>query len=142
MRLKPDFRTPFARGIDHFNARRFWEAHEAWEELWLHAESDAHRFLQGLIQIAAAYHHLQRGTFAGAVRLFEAGLQKIEPFPLHYLGIDRDALVTAARQHQSWTRDQLQGGASAADRRLPDSSYPTIRLIEDWTSRLPPPAEW
>lgn len=140
--MKPDFRKPFAAGIDHFNARRFWEAHEAWEELWLHAESDAHRFLQGLIQIAAAYHHLKRGTLSGAARLFEAGLQKIAPFPALYCGIDRDALVTAASQHQSWTREQLNGGSSAAHGRLPESEYPTIRLTEDWTSRIPPSAEW
>jgi len=59
---KPDFRSHFLEGIDHFNSRRFWEAHEAWETLWLEAESDLDQYLQGLIQIAAAYHHIQRGT--------------------------------------------------------------------------------
>jgi predicted metal-dependent hydrolase len=139
--MKPDFRHELLAGIQHFNARRFWEAHEAWEELWLHAESDAHRFLQGLIQVAAAYHHLQRGTFPGAVRLFEAGLQKVAPFPALYCGIDRDALVTVARQHQRWTQDQLGKGSSVPGARLRDTEYPTIRLTEDWESRVPPPGE-
>ena len=42
----------FDRGVAHFNARRFYEAHEDWEELWHEAEGDEKRWLQGLIQIS------------------------------------------------------------------------------------------
>src|SRR6266496_3485324 len=96
---KPDFKKHFLEGVDHFNSRRFWEAHEAWETLWLSAESDLEQFLQGLIQVAAAYHHIQRGTYRGAPRLFAAGLKRLEPFPMLYCGLDRtdvDAAVTRA----------------------------------------------
>ena len=34
---KPDFKTHFLEGIHDFNSRKFWEAHEAWETLWLSA---------------------------------------------------------------------------------------------------------
>ena len=34
---KPDFAAHLIEGIEHFNSRRFWEAHEAWEMIWLEA---------------------------------------------------------------------------------------------------------
>src|ERR1700681_2967726 len=108
---KPDFKHHFREGLDHFNARRFWEAHEAWETIWLVAESDVEQFLQGLIQIAAAYHHVQRGTYRGAGRLFEAGLKRLEPFPAAYCGVDRAAAENAAGRHRAWLA--AAGGTAA-----------------------------
>src|SRR5437762_1229246 len=99
---KPDFRTYFLEGIHHFNTRKFWEAHEAWETLWLSAESDLEQFLLGLIQVAAAYHHVQRGTYRGAPRLFAAGLKRLDAFPLIHCGLDRTDVDAAARRHQAW----------------------------------------
>ncbi len=50
---------PFARGARLFDAGRFFEAHEAWEERWRVATDRAERdLLQGLIQVAAAFHKL------------------------------------------------------------------------------------
>ena len=41
---RPDFQHGLRGGIDRFNRLEFWEAHEAWEELWLQAQSDVHQF--------------------------------------------------------------------------------------------------
>ena len=57
--VKPPFALHFLEGVERFNAAEFWNAHESWEILWLVAETDLDQFLQGLIQLAAAYHHLQ-----------------------------------------------------------------------------------
>ena len=88
------------KGVALFNDREFWHAHEAWEEIWLKATGEEKVFLQGLIQLAAAYHHVQRGTFRGGVRLFDAALSKLEPFAAGHLGIDRAEAVTAAIEHR------------------------------------------
>lgn len=91
----------FETGVRLFNDREFWHAHEAWEALWLEADDDGLvQFYQGLIQLAAAYHHMQRGTFPGAVRLFEAALRRLEPFPAGYHDLDRSAAVSAALNHR------------------------------------------
>ena len=91
----------FEDGIRLFNDTEFWHAHEAWEELWLEAEDDDMvQFYQGLIQLAAAYHHMKRGTFRGAVRLFDAALGRLAPFPADYHDLDRSAAVNAARIHR------------------------------------------
>ena len=43
-------------GIDLYNYHYYWEAHEAWEGLWIASirNSSEHRFLQGLIKLGAA----------------------------------------------------------------------------------------
>src|SRR6185369_8517912 len=103
------FKEKLLEGVHHFNSRDFWEAHESWEELWLEAQTDLHQYLQGLIQLAAAYHHVKRGTTRGAVRLFDAALAKLEVFPLTHCGIDR-ALAIAAAQRD---RERLVNGGEA-----------------------------
>ena len=99
--------SAIAAGVELFNAQKFWHAHEAWEELWLHASGDEKIFLQGLIQLAAAYHHAQRGTFRGGVRLFDAALSKLERFENGRDGIDRsDAVAAAAEQRTKFSRGE------------------------------------
>jgi predicted metal-dependent hydrolase len=67
------------RGRTLFNERRFFEAHEAWEEAWLREEGELRLLLQGLIQIAAALHKIARGDQpSGCARLLSWGLAKIE----------------------------------------------------------------
>jgi predicted metal-dependent hydrolase len=130
---KPPFRPSFLAGVDHFNSREFWEAHESWEELWLEAESDLHRFLQGLIQLAAAYHHIKRGTYRGAVRLIDAALIKLEPFPLRFCGVDRAEAESAAR------RDRER---AVREETLAESEYPKLLLIDENESPIPPRDDW
>jgi len=68
----------FERGRDLFNRGRFFDAHEAWEALWLHAHGPRRLFLQGLIQIAAGCHKAyERGDERGCAALVGAGLEKI-----------------------------------------------------------------
>jgi predicted metal-dependent hydrolase len=68
----------FERGRDLFNRGRFFEAHEEWEKLWLHAHGPRRLYLQGLIQIAASCHKaFERGDRRGCAALLAAGLEKI-----------------------------------------------------------------
>ena len=77
--MKPGTAGAIERGRALFNDRRFFEAHEAWEEAWLREEGELRLLLQGLIQIAAALHKIARGDQpGGCVRLLEWGLAKIE----------------------------------------------------------------
>ncbi|MEO8216074.1 MAG: DUF309 domain-containing protein [Acidobacteriota bacterium] len=85
-----------AAGVELFNRGDFWHAHEAWEEIWLAATGERRRFLQGMIQLAAAFHHLQRGTLRGAGRLIAEAEQKTREFPEGYLGLVRKPVVARA----------------------------------------------
>lgn len=60
----------YRRGIDLFNHGYYWEAHEAWERLWIAAGRGgvAGDFLKGLIKLAAAGVKVREGNRAGAQR--------------------------------------------------------------------------
>ena len=88
----------FARGIELFNTRYFFEAHEAWEEIWLHTAPPEKTFLQGLIQVTAAFHHHSRENLRGTKSLLRAGLLKLEDFPPHHRGLNIEKLREAARR--------------------------------------------
>jgi uncharacterized protein len=89
----------FLDGIRLFNARRYFEAHEALEAVWLKATGDRKTFLHGLIQVAAAFHHHAGGNPAGFRSLLKKGWSKLEPFGAEYESIDLAALVL---QLQMW----------------------------------------
>ena len=101
-----------------FNAHAFWKAHEAWERDWLSAEQPHKLFLQGLIQLAAAYYHVQRGTYRGGVRLFDAALEKLSRFPDGYGSVARRNAVEAAVLH----RERI-----ARNERIDPSEFPKLR---------------
>ena len=81
---------PVARGARLFDIGEFFEAHEAWEERWRVATDKVERhFLQGLIQVAAAFHKLLVMKSADAAsRLLAKGLAKLDEGPPHFQGID------------------------------------------------------
>jgi predicted metal-dependent hydrolase len=110
-------------GIDLFNQQKFWHAHEAWEEIWLKESGDEKQFLQGLIQLAAAYHHVQRGTFRGAVRLFDAALRRLENFPPNHDGVDRAKAVATAHLH----RERISAASTIDASEYPKLRYNSIR---------------
>lgn len=72
-------RAALSRGRRLFDAGRFFEAHEAWEDAWRVETGDVRLFLQGLIQIAAGFHKgLVQGRPGGMVKLLENGLRKLD----------------------------------------------------------------
>ncbi len=92
----------FQRGVALFNARKFFEAHEAWEELWLVEPEPGKSFLQGMIQLAAAFHHFSRGNSRGAKSLLAAGLTKLERFPSRHRGLALEELRAEATPWILW----------------------------------------
>ena len=100
------------RGAALFDAGRFWDAHEAWEEAWLEEEGDVRLFLQGLIQVAAGYHkatvQLQPN---GCVKLLRSGLDKLETLPPEFLGVPLrlflPEVVRTLEEARRWQAGQL-----------------------------------
>ena len=92
----------FDRGVALFNAGKFFEAHEAWEELWLAESQPEKTFLQGLIQLAAAWHHHSRGNSRGAKSLLAAGIAKLERFPGRHRGLVLAQVRVQAARWVGW----------------------------------------
>ena len=80
-------------GIELYNAGHFFEAHEAWEAVWLEAPRELRSFYQGLIQVTAAFVHVTRGEYPGSVRLLAEGVDKLQRNPSVFMGIELGALM-------------------------------------------------
>lgn len=117
-------------GIEQYNAGYFFQAHETWEELWLQSPWPIRRFLQGLIQLAAAFVHLMRHEHPGTVGLLSAALEKLADFPPDYLGIDVARLVVEARR----AHDELVALGPARFEEWDQRGIPQIGLVP-----TPPP---
>jgi predicted metal-dependent hydrolase len=77
----------FQEGIDLFNQGRFFECHEAWEEIWKRSDGETKLFYQGLIQAAVAILHAQRGNLEGAKSLHQKAREKLDPLADEHMGI-------------------------------------------------------
>lgn len=74
----------YAGYFDCFNRGLYFEAHDVLEELWLRGGKTAsnYHFHKGLIQLAGAFVHLQKGRLQPAVALYnlaEANLVRYRP---------------------------------------------------------------
>lgn len=113
-------------GIAHFNARRFFEAHEALEALWLKEQGEEKLFLHGLIQVAAAFHHYLRGNEDGFRSLLEKGEKKLTLYSEKNYRIDSEDFLTQIRPWLAAAR-----GQELAETPLP---LPVIRTLGDRSS--------
>jgi predicted metal-dependent hydrolase len=82
----------YIQGIQHFNNREFFDAHEAWEELWTDNKSSSRLFYQGLIQTAVCLHHFGRGNTRGARKLYHSSRRYLDPYRPVHLGLDIECL--------------------------------------------------
>jgi len=65
----------------------------------LEEHGEERKFYQGIIQVAAGYFKLEQGVPAGAIKLWNSGLEKLEPYAPVYLGIDLESFVRAVREN-------------------------------------------
>jgi len=118
----PTEQPQFALGMRSHNEGSYYEAHEAWEELWIDETDDEVRlFLQGLIQVTSAFHKVffQRQPVS-AGRLLARGLDKLAPYPDEYRGLALGAFRRQARA----CADAIATGAS-----LVSDDVPMLRWV-------------
>jgi|GEM_PF-255320 len=120
-------RELFDEGIDLFNRRRFFDCHEALEEIWATSVQPERWFLQSLIHFAVAFHHHERRNETGAIRQLEKGYRKIQGYLPEWGGVRTAAIAQEAR---------CAYALIAAGGRMED--YPSIERYGPYT---PAPAE-
>jgi hypothetical protein len=64
-----------------FNDWQFHECHETLEAVWLDTRGPERDFYQGLIHVATAFHHIERGNMKGARLLLQSGHKLLEAYP-------------------------------------------------------------
>src|SRR5579871_359652 len=82
----------YQKGLEAFNSARFYDAHEHCEEVWLKSCNPEKMFLQGLIQVAAAFHHHSRANLLGTRNLLREGVRKLDRIPENYGDLEIETL--------------------------------------------------
>lgn len=127
----------YLQGIDHFNKREFFDAHEVWEDLWHEEHGDASGFVQGLIQFATSLHHFEASNLKGTKILYEGGVDLLKPYgelfwklPVKKLIDDMTACVKGVL---SYDLKDLPGRYHTGKEKFPvqiqDSLVPKIKLV-------------
>ncbi len=91
------------RGLGLFNRGLFFDAHEVLEDVWRAAPADSalRLHLQGMVQLAVAFHHHSTGNLVGARSVLERGMRNLTGGDRSFPDLDLDRLHT---ELESWRR--------------------------------------
>lgn len=92
--------TLFFEGVELFNKKEFFKAHEEWEKLWMATPKDdrLRDFYKALIQAAAVFEHMRRNNLRGAAGLLGTCLPTLEGFAPRTRGLDVKSLIADLEQ--------------------------------------------
>lgn len=106
----------FHQGVRLFNEGLYFEAHEAWEEIWSRvADKRRERFYRALIQGAVTLELLRRGRAVGVRQVFASCLVLFEVLPPVFLGLDIPDFINKLRHAIGETLEDLESPAVRVD---------------------------
>ena len=81
-------------GLSLFNSGHFFDAHEVLEDVWREAprHGQVRQHLQGLVQLAVAFHHQSTGNLNGARSVLERALRNLEGAEKSFPELDLERL--------------------------------------------------
>ena len=86
-----NFRDSFLIALNLFNNHDWYEAHDAFEEIWNSVDGDERQVIQGILQVSVSQFHLSKGNLNGATILLGEGLGRIKTRTKINLGIDLES---------------------------------------------------
>ena len=107
----------FIKGLDLFNRAHFFDAHEVLEDVWRSAADDQHRrrHLQGMVQLAVAFHHESTGNNLGARSVLERAMRNLKGAESSLPDVDLDRLRADLAPWRRYLDSQQPAAISAAD---------------------------
>jgi len=100
--------------LDLFNAQKFFDAHEVLEDVWRALPRDRpsrpnlRLHIQGMVQLAVAFHHQSKGNHLGARSVLERAVRNLNGADTSFPNLDLDRLRAALELWQ-WYLDDSEG---------------------------------
>ena len=85
------FQDSLLIALNFFNNHEWYEAHDAFEEIWNSVDGDERQIIQGILQVSVSQFHLSKGNYNGATILLGEGLGRIKTRTKINLGIDLES---------------------------------------------------
>ena len=85
------FEDNFFDALNLFNNQKWYEAHDAFEDIWNTVDGDERQIIQGILQVSVSQFHLSKGNINGATILLGEGLGRIRNRINIDLGIDLES---------------------------------------------------
>ena len=83
----------FEKALEYFNSGYYFEAHDAFEELWMDGRDPKKLFFQGLVQLSTGFYHLVMKNLKGAESQLSKGIEKLREYHPSCEGIDIGGLI-------------------------------------------------
>ncbi len=90
--------TEINRGVSLFNRAHFFDAHEVLEDVWNSVPRDRpsgrhlRQHVQGMVQLAVAFHHQSKGNHVGARSVLERAMRNLNGADSSFPRLDLDRL--------------------------------------------------
>jgi len=91
--MQMDLSAALLEGVRLFNDGEFFLAHEVLEDAWRSGPAADKQLLQGLVQIAVAFHHHSTGNRVGALSVLKKAQQNLKRAPTNFYGIEVGSLL-------------------------------------------------
>jgi hypothetical protein len=120
-------------GLHLFNHAHFFDAHEVLEDLWRSLPSLSltrqrlRLHVQGMIQLAVAFHHASTGNRVGALSVLQRALRNLKGAERSFPQLDFDRLRAESALWETFLDRSVATGAKT-NRRHPAPALPKIRL--------------
>jgi uncharacterized protein len=108
-----------------FNEGLFFEVHEILETVWLTQKNGMRLLLQGLIQIAVGFYHLENRNIRGALSLLKEGVEKVKVYDPNRSQLELDRFMEQIER----ARRSIESLGEAAYDRFDRRMIPNMPLI-------------
>jgi uncharacterized protein len=86
------------RGLELIRSGEYFDAHEELEDEWREAPAEERDFLQGLVHVAVAWLHAERGNRPGCERQLEKAARRLGPYAPEHRGVDVATVLEDVRR--------------------------------------------
>jgi predicted metal-dependent hydrolase len=83
-----DIHPAAIKGMELFNAGKYWLAHEHLEEAWKEETGPVRELYRAILQTAVIYLHITRSNYNGAIKVYGRIQKWITPWPEVCRGIE------------------------------------------------------